>query len=141
MAALSRFFYTFPWGKALILWALVIFWFSAHPGSPVPRELTMGYLFERKGAHIFEYFILTLLLLGFLAKRLPQERFSHIALLSLFVAALYALTDEFHQYFVPYRHAQLLDVGIDVVGAILAIVTAYFFLAHWKERKGKEIYK
>ncbi len=33
-------------------------------------------------------------------------------------AGLYALTDEFHQWFVPGRHADLWDAAADVAGAI-----------------------
>lgn len=37
--------------------------------------------------------------------------------LAWFLAVLYALTDEFHQSFVLGRHASLVDVGVDAVGA------------------------
>jgi len=37
-------------------------------------------------------------------------------------AGLYSLTDEFHQIFVPGRHASLLDCGLDTLGASVAML-------------------
>ena len=34
----------------------------------------------------------------------------------------YAVTDELHQFFVPGRSAQVLDVGIDTAGVIIGII-------------------
>lgn len=34
-------------------------------------------------------------------------------------ASLYAMTDEFHQWFVPGRHADVWDVAADVAGALV----------------------
>ena len=38
---------------------------------------------------------------------------------------IYALTDEIHQYFVPGRSCEVLDVAIDSVGALLGILITY----------------
>ncbi len=37
------------------------------------------------------------------------------------LTALYALSDELHQAFTTGRSASLVDVGIDAVGAVLAV--------------------
>jgi VanZ family protein len=39
----------------------------------------------------------------------------------VFIAAAYSLTDEFHQMFVPGRHASLMDCGVDTTGAAIAV--------------------
>ena len=39
---------------------------------------------------------------------------------AFFVAAVYSLTDEWHQTFVPSRTASLFDCGFDSVGAAIA---------------------
>jgi VanZ family protein len=36
------------------------------------------------------------------------------------IAALYGVTDEFHQYFVPPRQVEALDVVADTIGAAIA---------------------
>jgi len=45
----------------------------------------------------------------------------HARTLAFFLTALYALSDEFHQAFVPGRDTSLLDVGCDLVGAGLGL--------------------
>lgn len=72
----------------------------------------------RKSAHFIEYFIL-----GFLTvKSLGYYSKKNIILISLIFCIVYALTDEIHQIFVPGRAFMLMDVFIDSVGAITAII-------------------
>ena len=87
-------------------------------------------LYLRKTAHVIEYFILFLL-----TARLSTQYFNmpKIAWVSLLVTILYAVSDEFHQTFVPGREGKISDVGIDTIGAILGVVV----LALWMRRKGK----
>jgi VanZ family protein len=119
---LLRFLHHFPWGKALILWALVIFYFSSLAGSPYPIEVTTSYYIERKGAHVFEYAVLAILIYGFIRKRYSHESIWVLGVLAVFGATLYGITDELHQYFTPYRGARISDVGIDFLGALLGML-------------------
>jgi VanZ family protein len=41
------------------------------------------------------------------------------------IVGLYSLTDEFHQRFVPGRNASLVDCGIDVAGAAIALIIIF----------------
>lgn len=50
-----------------------------------------------------------------------------MALIAFFVAVLYAVTDEFHQIFVPSRQGQVLDVLIDSLGAALGLLGMWIF--------------
>jgi VanZ family protein len=43
------------------------------------------------------------------------------------LALLYACSDEFHQIFVAGRHASLLDIGIDAIGAAIALAAWIWF--------------
>lgn len=47
-------------------------------------------------------------------------------------AALYAVSDEFHQWFVPGRHADVWDVTADVTGAF--VVQAALCFGVWRVR-------
>lgn len=78
----------------------------------------------RKAAHMTEYAILGLLSFAFY-RGFPsfQKRRYTSALLT---SALYAATDEFHQYFIPGRSAQFTDVCIDTAGAALGLLLLYF---------------
>ena len=74
----------------------------------------------RKGAHFFIY-----LVLGILIINLGREFFiidKKLVLLSLFLAFLYACSDEIHQLFVPGRSGQVSDVLLDTLGSFTGIM-------------------
>lgn len=95
-------------------WCGLIFALSGVPGldSGLSWDFTL-----RKGAHMFEYAVLFLLVRRALA---ATTRLSRGACVSTAVAltVLYAVSDEFHQSFVPNRGASALDVMIDAVGVL-----------------------
>jgi VanZ family protein len=52
---------------------------------------------------------------------------------ALFLTALYACTDEFHQAFVPSRQASVLDVLIDTVGGGAGLA-GWWVVGRWRKR-------
>ena len=72
----------------------------------------------RKLAHFSLYFILSIIiyLTGHYIK------FKHPEVFTFLVVTLYAISDEFHQEFVPGRSCELRDVVIDVSGCICALL-------------------
>ncbi|MFC4769042.1 VanZ family protein [Effusibacillus consociatus] len=77
----------------------------------------------RKAAHVSEFAILTLLWI---------RTFSHTRLtgpnstwISGMISLLYALSDEWHQTFVPNRTGHLIDVGVDSIGIALVVVLVW----------------
>jgi len=42
-------------------------------------------------------------------------------ILSVILSSLYGISDEIHQYFVPYRYAELMDVLADTLGSIMGV--------------------
>lgn len=81
----------------------------------------------RKNGHCLEYFILALLVANVLRRfgKRPKEVFITI----LFVCLLYAVSDEFHQSFVPGRSCEVLDVIIDFSGSFIGTIVYYFVWA------------
>jgi VanZ family protein len=79
----------------------------------------------RKSAHLIEYGILAVLLYGSLANGSTFGWRLRRALWCVFIAGAYSLTDEFHQMFVPGRHASLMDCGVDAAGAAIAVAIVY----------------
>ncbi|HSV06668.1 MAG TPA: VanZ family protein, partial [Candidatus Binatus sp.] len=69
----------------------------------------------RKLAHFTEYLILSTLL--YRGLRGSQRWSVRAAVLALAMAGVYAVGDEFHQWFVPGRTAAATDCLIDVSGA------------------------
>jgi VanZ family protein len=99
----------------------LIFALSSTPQLPHAREPLLDVLLK-KGAHFSEYGILALLWLRALdPARLGLGR-PQAAVAALLAAALYAISDETHQAFVPGRHPAGVDVLIDSAGASTAIL-------------------
>jgi VanZ family protein len=98
----------------LVAWMGVIFFLSAQPNLPKLEHGWVDTLLSY-GAHLFEYAILAVLL----ARALGGKR--HTLLLAFVLAIVYALSDEFHQYFVPGRHADPKDLMMDAFGAVLGL--------------------
>lgn len=92
----------------------LIFILSAQPDLPHPASGWMDLLIS-SAAHAFLFGVLALLLGWALA---PYRRGLPFALL---LATLYALSDEFHQAFVPGRHPDPLDLACDALGAVLGL--------------------
>jgi VanZ family protein len=94
--------------------------------SASPEFLAWFHFAVRKAGHLTEYAILATL-----AARAFRKS-SHLLIrhrwfiLSLLVAVAYALTDEYHQSFVPSRTASIHDSLIDSVGALLALSIIWF---------------
>jgi VanZ family protein len=92
-------------------------------------------LVVRKTAHMVEYAILAYL--AWRARRQPVRgdtrpwRRSE-ALFAIAVAAAFAITDEWHQSFVPSRQGQVTDVLIDTSGAVLAMWVLWRWGRHQK---------
>lgn len=120
-----------------ILLMAVIFYFSAQTGeeSTLLSDEVVGAAYGedmigtrfltvivRKGAHFAEYALLGGLI--YLAnRRVMSEARDGIRVLSaLGASAVYALSDEIHQYFVPGRACMASDVLIDSLGALFGIM-------------------
>lgn len=84
----------------------------------------------RKCAHMTEYAILGFFLVG--AGYDGREKCRRVVGRSLGIAALYAATDEIHQYFVPGRACMFTDVCIDSVGALLGALFATVILVSFE---------
>lgn len=75
----------------------------------------------RKTAHFCIYAMLGIFTMNFMC---TYEKISipKRIIISLLFCAIYAITDEFHQYFIPGRSAEIKDVLIDSSGAFVGIL-------------------
>ena len=87
----------------------------------------------RKAAHMTEYAILGLLSFAFYNGFAALKKRNY--LYALFTAAIYAATDEFHQYFIPGRSAEVRDVLIDTAGAAIALLLLYLIITRFQRKK------
>lgn len=128
---------------AVFFWLLAaacagcIFWLSSKDGNQSQNmsDSVRGILMKlfgpllnsfivRKFAHFFEYAVL-----GFLigcALFLSRRRFSPIT--AVICSALYSISDEIHQYFVPGRACRIFDVGVDTLGALTGTLILVFII-------------
>jgi len=104
-----------------LTWMAIIFWFSSQSSLfRLPEDL-LDTIFK-KSAHATAYGVLWAL--WWLATgRRPW--------LALALTVGYAISDEWHQTFVPGRHGQWFDVGVDALGALLAMGLTH---PRWKRR-------
>jgi len=109
--------------RPVLVWAMLLGYcaivFIGSSISSVPRELSRvpDYVL-----HFIEYFIMGLLAhLTFRTKPLSFSAKMSAVIAVLFCLA-YAVSDEFHQYFVRNRFASLPDIGADLLGAMFAQV-------------------
>ena len=99
-------------------WAGVIFWFSAQSDLRVAPDASVDFVIRKLG-HMGVFGILALLAWRALASTTSLRRPWAWAFL---LTVAYAATDEFHQGFTGGRHPSPVDVGIDSLGALLAII-------------------
>lgn len=129
-----------PW-FAVLLWMGVIFYLSHQPAT-VSNQLSTSITEKiietvhkiipatdsklanlngivRKNAHFIIYFVLGLFVTA--ALKIFGFTGTRLVLFALLICVVYAISDEFHQYFVDGRGPQVKDVLIDSAGAILGI--------------------
>jgi len=115
------------WGPVLA-WMAILFFASSLPKQTPPGgndTITFSGIMPvfpgdwefviKKSTHLIAYGVLSVLIArALLPNRVPNGR---TLALAVALAGLYALTDEFHQTFTAGRHASVLDLGIDLMGA------------------------
>jgi VanZ family protein len=123
----------------LVVWAALIFIGSGNVLSaehtsillPIVKWLfpslsqeslnTLHFLIRKTG-HLTEYAILGMLAAYAFRRSTHQLLRRHWFWFSLLLAVIYALTDEYHQSFVPSRTASVYDSMIDSTGALIALM-------------------
>jgi VanZ family protein len=111
----------------LIVACLAIFIQSSHPG---PERLP-DVRFLDKLMHFGAYAVLGILFFR-AYETLPLKNNRNLLIFSSIVSAtLYGVSDELHQYFVPFRHADMMDVVANTLGSICGVYVYYW----WKMRQ------
>jgi VanZ family protein len=131
----------------VIIWMAVIFRASATPDLRAvpwaqrfhllprlmgPEATNLLEFLLRKGAHMAVFGILAGLGLWALQGVLPLWRRNRLTAIAFAIALLYAVSDEWHQHFVPTRQGTPRDVVIDAAGAAVAL----FFIG-WRYSLGR----
>lgn len=103
------------WGPSLLLMA-IIFILSSQSDIPGPPDPLLDRILK-KSAHAIGYGMLAISY----AWALAGSGVRRVVSLALCLTILYAISDEWHQTFVPNRFGSPLDVLIDTVGASIGL--------------------
>ena len=106
------------WGPVLVAMA-VIFYLSAQSHPPVPGGIPDWIL------HSVEYFGFGALVFRAVSGGLPAVVTRARVATTMAIVTTYAISDEVHQLFVPFRTADVRDVRSDIVGASIALVACW----------------
>ena len=104
----------------LVLIALGIFFVSTIPGNNIDAggfDLSRAY-------HFIVFFLLNFFLLATLTGK-NKIKTKHI-FLSIIISIIYAVLDEIHQMFVPFRSPDIGDILIDSIGIFVSVIV-YFY--------------
>jgi VanZ family protein len=115
----------------VLLWCGVIFSQSSRSTLPFPPGLS-DQLVSMAG-HFTEYAVLGALLWWGPGSLVDDGR-KRVGVV-LVVALLYAISDEWHQSFVPGRTPDVWDVVVDMIGAMVGIVAMRWVLGKVASRK------
>jgi VanZ family protein len=105
--------YWFP----IIVYCLLIYSQSSHPS---PQSLP-DWPFIDKLLHFAGYALLGALFLRAFNTTPIKHHLKLVLILSVLLSALYGISDEIHQSFVPFRTADVLDALSDILGSIAGV--------------------
>lgn len=136
---------------AVILWMLLILSFSSDPAEVSKKKSGMIlekvksvierveerfqvefldndklHFYIRKNAHVFSYFVLSILLVLAWKSSTGAKGFKPYYLAWL-LATGFSVSDEFYQTFIPGRSGELRDVLVDNVGVVMGLMLVYWF--------------
>ena len=108
------------------LYAGMIFYLSSqsHPDDDLP-----SFLFEEisdKVLHAVEYGILSLLCYRAFRWAAGPAVAQQAVVLAIVTASVYGITDEAHQFFVPFRESSWQDWLADTIGAVIGALSWWF---------------
>jgi VanZ family protein len=110
------------WRVALVCWMGMIFVLSSSQfASQMSYDNTVNWFgmlnyVVRKCAHVAEYAVLAWF--WFRSIRAPGERVGRSVVVACGLTLIYAMSDEWHQSFIPERSGAWSDVLLDGVGAV-----------------------
>ena len=112
-------FYWFP----VLIYCLLIYIQSSYPSpESIPDVPNIDKLL-----HLAAYAILGALFFRAFRTQRFKENINLVIAFSILSSSLYGITDEFHQYYLPYRDADVMDILADILGSICGVYIYYLF--------------
>jgi VanZ family protein len=92
-----------------------------------------------KCVHFIEYGLFCTLLCWAISAHLKDGRIRKLIFIAIIITALYGITDEVHQLFVPARTGEVSDWLADTAGAAVAGLCWLVLFPAWKARSEKQV--
>jgi len=105
----------------VIFCGIIIFLISAIPASRMPNV----FRYQDVVGHLVEYTLFGFLWVRAFKEYYPRQSFTRRLIWIFIFVLIYAALDELHQLFVPGRVASWNDIGIDMIGILLANLIVY----------------
>lgn len=115
--------YWFP----LIIYCLAIYIQSSRPS---PEHIPDVHFLD-KILHLGAYGLLGILFFRAYETLPIKNRKNLLIFISIASATLYGISDEIHQYFVPFRQSDILDAVANAIGSICGVYIFYY----WQVKK------
>ncbi len=105
-----------------ILLAIEIFYFSSIPGGrpEIGGGIRISIIYHFLVFFLFNFFLLLSI------KGNKKIKMGYV-IIALGISIIYALSDEFHQIFVPFRNPSIQDILIDTIGIFLSTIFILYF--------------
>lgn len=118
------------WAPVVVYMAL-IFFVSGLSQAPLPSNVS------DKNAHAAAYFVMALLAVRAIHGGLPARVTARGAAIALAITIGYGALDETHQYFVPGRSADVLDLLADATGGLVGLMLCWAWGILWLRLMGE----
>jgi VanZ family protein len=116
-----------------IVYATLIFYISSQPYIGIPEGILLLDP-ERLILHILEYLPLGILAARAVSKTQKLSKYNQFNS-PLLIGAVYGLSDEAHQYFIPGRTPSVFDFMADALGVFLGVIIWIVFLGEFFKKR------
>ncbi len=108
---------------------LAIYWTLLFILTTVPSKSLPVIATSDKVKHFAAYLILTILLhLAIHFRMVLRKRWKYGLPVVIIIVVLYGLADEVHQYFIPGRYCELLDLVANYIGLLVGITISSYLI-------------
>lgn len=112
----------------LFIYCALIFIQSSYPGLKQIPQIP----FMDKYLHFIGYAILGILFFRAYMTLKFRDRLLLVSLLSIGSSTLYGISDEIHQYYVPYRNADVMDAVANFAGSCMGVFFYYLLIKRYE---------
>ena|SRR3989344_2886376 len=110
-------YYCYYWLPVFLYMGLIFYMSSLSHIPSIESKIVSGWVGSNYLKHALEYFILGILLI----RASKKSNLKNPLWFSLLTLSIYALSDEFHQIFVPGREFEIFDWFFDFIGGTAGV--------------------